>query len=363
MSNRSNDSNPYPGPRPFTPSEVDLFFGRAGEARQFLPLLIAQPIVLLYSPSGAGKSSFLNTQLRGQILGRQLEVFFARIKAKLPREIDSESIANLPIFNALTNLMAVLEVDIPLSILAEESLSNFVGKYLITKPSRNELHLTVLVFDQFEELFTCCPGLWEKWPSFFEQVSEALKEHPALRVIFSIREEFLAQVEQYAPLVPGNFRGRFRLDRLDKEAALDAMRMPLERRGYWFGEGAGEYLLDELMRIRVVDASGVVKLCMGNFAEPLLLQVVCRYIWTDHWKKKRDRRAITIEEVKEFGNVQQALIKFYEDALKAAARASGRPPEEIGQWCEHALVTMSRTRNSIMLEKDTTKGMPNERTV
>ena len=53
--------NPYVGPRPFQYGEP--LFGRDREAMELLDLLIAERIVLLYSPSGAGKTSLMQAAL------------------------------------------------------------------------------------------------------------------------------------------------------------------------------------------------------------------------------------------------------------------------------------------------------------
>jgi len=49
--------NPYVGPRSFRTGET--LYGRDRELGELLDRLIAERIVLLYSPSGAGKTSFL----------------------------------------------------------------------------------------------------------------------------------------------------------------------------------------------------------------------------------------------------------------------------------------------------------------
>ncbi len=58
------------GPRAFEESERELFFGRDLETRQLAALVIAQRVVVLYSPSGAGKTSLLQAGLI-PLLGRQ----------------------------------------------------------------------------------------------------------------------------------------------------------------------------------------------------------------------------------------------------------------------------------------------------
>ena len=56
-------SNPYVGPRPFTAKDRNRFFGRDREARDLIPLVISERLVLFYAQSGAGKSSLINARL------------------------------------------------------------------------------------------------------------------------------------------------------------------------------------------------------------------------------------------------------------------------------------------------------------
>ena len=53
--------NPYVGPKPFEPGQ--RLFGRDREAAEIGYLLTSERIVLLYAPSGAGKSSLVQAGL------------------------------------------------------------------------------------------------------------------------------------------------------------------------------------------------------------------------------------------------------------------------------------------------------------
>ena len=54
-------TNPYVGPRAFQTGE--RLYGRDREARELVDLLIAERIVLMYSPSGAGKTSLIQASV------------------------------------------------------------------------------------------------------------------------------------------------------------------------------------------------------------------------------------------------------------------------------------------------------------
>src|SRR4029079_6821035 len=64
--------NPYIGPRSFQTGEV--LYGRDRETQDLLGLLIAERIVLLHSPSGAGKTSLVQAALIPRLIEREFTV-------------------------------------------------------------------------------------------------------------------------------------------------------------------------------------------------------------------------------------------------------------------------------------------------
>jgi len=92
----------------------------------------------------------------------------------------------------------------------------------------------VLVFDQFEELFTAYPERWRDRHGFFVQLDDAMGADPSLRVLFVMREDFVAQIDPYEDLLPEEFRTRYRLEQLREDAALAAVERPLEGTGIGF---------------------------------------------------------------------------------------------------------------------------------
>src|SRR5262245_19806205 len=65
-------ANPFLGPRSFQTGET--LYGRDREARDLLSMLIAERIVLLHSPSGAGKTSLVQAALIPMLEDREFTV-------------------------------------------------------------------------------------------------------------------------------------------------------------------------------------------------------------------------------------------------------------------------------------------------
>ena len=72
ISSAMKNSNPYPGPRPFTPEESHIFFGREDVTAQLLQKLFNVRFVSIVGMSGCGKTSLvqaglISTLMRGSM--------------------------------------------------------------------------------------------------------------------------------------------------------------------------------------------------------------------------------------------------------------------------------------------------------
>jgi hypothetical protein len=221
---------PYVGPRPFEREHQNLFFGRSREANELVSLVIAHRTVLLYAPSGAGKSSLINAGLSPLLEREGFEILpSARVQGALPQGVPTHGIANIYVFNVLLNWA---EPDVDPAQLAQLSLVDFLGS---RKHLKDEIGLErprLLIFDQFEELFTSYSERWQDREGFFRQVNHALVADPLLRVIFSMREDYLGQLDGYSQLLPERPQTRLRLARLGRAAALAAIIQPLRGTGH-----------------------------------------------------------------------------------------------------------------------------------
>jgi formylglycine-generating enzyme required for sulfatase activity len=346
--------NPYVGPRPFEVWHQRRFFGRDWEADELVSLVVAHPAVLLYAQSGAGKTSLINAKLIPMLKNEEgLEVMpVARVRGEVPEEVQSEQIENLFVFNTL---MDWVESGADLTHLVDLSLSAFLQGRPHPKDEEGQPILRVIIFDQFEELFTLYPERWTEREGFFTQVADALSEDPFLRVLFVLREDHLAQLDPYVDLLPERLRTRFRLVRLRREAALEAVKGPLMDTGRSFAPGVAESLVEELLKIRVERVSKTVEVS-GEFVEPVQLQVVCRSLWEE---LPPDVTEITQPHLQAFGDVDQALLTFYQRALENAIQQTRVREGKLRAWFERVLITPMGTRGTVYRGTKATGGVSN----
>jgi formylglycine-generating enzyme required for sulfatase activity len=350
----SQSHNPYVGPRPFEREEQNLFFGREREISELQSLLTAHRTLLLYAASGAGKTSLLNAGLLPLMEKEGFEVLpVARVSGLIPRGVRSEDISNLYVFNTL---MSWTEDEASYKALAPMALTEFLKAREHILDSEGFSAPRLIIFDQFEELFTIYQQFWKQREDFFHQVAKAIEEDPVLRVLFVIREDYLARLDPYVSLLPERLRGRYRLVRLRFKDACRAVEGPLHGSGKSFADGVAERLVGELIKTKVQSVIGETEEAVGEYVEPVQLQIVCRNLWDS---LPAGVNSITSEHLRSFGDVDEALKGFYENAVQKTISEANIKEEELRKWFARELITPAGTRGFVYRGKEDTVGIPN----
>ena len=112
--------------------------------------------------------------------------------------------------------------------------------------------------------------------------------------------------------------------------------------------------MDQLRQIRM--DNGVVGL--GQFVEPVQLQVVCYQLWEN--LKDRPPGPITVEDLKQAGDINKALAGFYNGAVNAAVAKGGASQITVRNWFEKKLITDTGARGTVHQGPRSTGGLPNE---
>ena len=364
-------ANPYVGPGPFARTDAYRFFGRDREVAELYSLVAAHRTVLLYAQSGAGKTSLLNASLIPLLEKGGFDVLpAARVSRLSGDRALHDRIRNVFILNVALAWTAPNSTDEEDGLL--EATLEHVLKNRPRKIGANDESLPrVLVFDQFEELFTTYPERWEERRGFFEELDHAMSADPSLRVLFAMREDFVAHVDPYEDLLPEEFRTRYRLERLRAEAALAAVAKPLEGTGIRFKPGVPERLVEDLLKTPTSSAERTVAEEAGSappepagdaymveeFVEPVQLQVVCFSLFRNLHEGATE---ITEEHLAAYGDVDEALQEFYQSALKEAAGKARIEEDSLRQWFEAKLITEAGTRGLVFRGETSTGGIPND---
>jgi hypothetical protein len=321
--------DPYPGPRPFTREDASVFFGRTGEILDLTDLLLTQRSVVLYAQSGAGKTSLIQAGVLPR-LPPEWRVRCGRVGGRPSAAGDSVLAKNIFTRNLL------------------ETAGGIAGAGLTSLVADGGGCPTLIIFDQFEELFTTHTDRWRDRERFFRELAEAAAAQPAARFLFVMREEHVARLQAFSRWAPDGFRTRYCLERLRQKAAVEAITRPAEAHGRPFTVEAAQQLAGELLR-EVAYGEGTPREVEGEFVEPLQLQLVCKRIW-DLLEAAGHCGEITSEEIRRFGRVDETLQAYYERTLSSVAREARVRDATLRDWFDRQLITPLGTRGLALVE-------------
>ncbi|TAH50702.1 MAG: hypothetical protein EYC68_12760 [Chloroflexota bacterium] len=352
--------NPYVGPRSFRTGEK--MYGRERETLELLDLVIAERIVLLYSPSGAGKTSLIQAALvpklqeEGFNVTRPIRVSSEPPVLPPPPGANPERAATTSVNRFVLSTLLSLEEPLPqaqrlpLAALAGLSFDEYLKQ-------RGELgnKSPVLIFDQFEEILTLEPTNLAAKFAFFEQVGEALRNRGRW-ALFSMREDYLAGLDPYLLPIPTRFTTTYRLDLLGTNAAREAIQKPARGAGVDFTDAAANKLVNDLSQIRIQRPDGTMELQAGPYVEPVQLQVVCYRLWD---KLPDTKNEIVESDLTQVGDVNTALADYYAASVKNIAATSGEKERVIREWFDRQLITEQGIRGQVLMEPERSRGLAN----
>jgi hypothetical protein len=344
--------NPFIGPRSIRRGEP--IYGREHETNDICSTLVAARIVLLYAVSGAGKTSLLEAALRPELERRDFAVLPIVRVGHGVSNLNGGTASNRYVLSTLLSLEEgrPQETRLHPGELSAMSLEEYVSRCLVR--GHDDALDPCFFFDQFEELFTLDPVDELAKRDFIGQLGVVLQD-PGLWALFSMREDFIAQLDPYASMIPERWETRYRLELLAPAAAKRAIKSTVAGAGRIFTDDAAELLINDLRRVRVQRGAASVEE-LGPKVEPVQLQVVCRELWD-----RVDPQAISIEarDVKAAGDVNDALGRFYEDAVAVTSRRTGVPTYSLRRWFSDVLITPFGTRSMALQGPESTQDLPN----
>jgi tetratricopeptide (TPR) repeat protein len=352
-------ARPWPGLDAFTEVLSPFFSGRDAEADELFRRVRRDLVTLLFGQSGLGKTSLLQAGLfprlrRARFLPILIRVDYSagapspavQIKASIEREL------------AATDLSEVTRIG------AEESLWGYfhhVDRRLMDRAGKEIV--PVLVFDQFEEVFT--QGLADSnsraaSQSFLVELAELAENRPSealeraieadpnlvenflfdrqdYRIVVALREDFLAALDSLRSRAPSLGRNRYRLRPMSGRQGLDAILNPAP--GLVAPDVAQE-IIRLIGRPTAEDVFGTAGNAAEGFeVEPSLLSLVCREL-----NERRIARGLDQIGAELLAGSRDEIIEvFYERCLAGQ-------PAALRAFVEDRLLSDSGFRENITLD-------------
>jgi len=335
---------PWPGLASFTEQDAAFFHGREIETLELFRLIRRGAVTLLFGKSGLGKTSLLNAGLFPLLQDSGFAPIYVRLDhgenaAPLADQVQQAVAARLPR---------------PQEPTLWESFHR-------REDETGHRALPVIVLDQFEEIFTLgrenIPRR-SRSTAFFTQLADLIQNNcPAeaqerfdqdrdarrrydfdkqeFRILISMREEYLAFLEEsrqpLRPLLPQ----RLRLVEMNGTQALEAI---TKAGGHLFEAGVGEGI------VRFVAGADAREDMTGASLDdleiaPALLSLICAEL-NDH---RRRTNSPTISEQLLSGRRDEILRGFYDRCFIGLDR-------EVRVFVEEQLLTTSGYRDSMATE-------------
>ncbi|MCG8416971.1 MAG: protein kinase [Proteobacteria bacterium] len=351
------EPEPYPGLAAFQESDAERFFGRDQAVGEVISRLADQPMVAIVGPSGVGKSSFVRAGVI-PALKRADQAWQAFVIRPGPHPL--AGLAELllrsfwrtaqhgcePVLPKTSDTTETLvserssteSSDQPKAVKTDSSELNrlderepicrrlqdepgYLGAQLRDR-ARRKLTRILLFVDQFEELYTLADAAQRD--VFLACLTSVADEVGSpLRVIVSLRSDFLDSVAENHETLPKFSRGIALLSPMTRNDMRDALLRPLAATEYRFEDRA---LVDELLD-SLEHTAGALP----------LLQFTAAKLWHH---RDTSRHQLTWASYRALGGVAGALAG-HADAVLSAMSAGEK------QWTRSLflrLVTPERTR-------------------
>jgi hypothetical protein len=343
--------NPWLGLASFTEETRDYFYGRETEVAELARRVQRKLLTVLFGQSGLGKTSILRAGLVPRLRTQGYCPVYVRIDygrdAPLPADqIKAAIVATAGRSGEWTQAGVAVE---------GESLWEFLHhRDDILRDTSGRTLIPLLIFDQFEEIFTVAQSddvgrargarfvadlsdLVENRPP--KDIEAALEQDDAAaekfdfarsdyRVLISLREDYLAPLEGLKVSMPSITQNRLRLAPMTGVQALEAVLRP-----------GGKLVNEDVGAAIVRFVAGGAEIANAE-VEPSLLSLICREL--NDKRIAESRAEISLDLLA--GSHATILGEFYERAL------ADQPPA-VRRVIEDELLTESGFRENIAEER------------
>ncbi len=262
----------------FTEEDRQLFFGREHEIEILRSKILAHRSFILHGRSGVGKSSLIRAGVIPALKELGHQTFIIRSFLDPTEQMLESLLPFLPVRHISKSPSA---------------LKNILQKLKEQYPNR----LFIFFFDQFEDFFLLLNE--EHRNTFLSYLTEMFKtEQSSFRLVFVLREDLLAELSFFKPVIPEIFHHEYRLLKLSNKQAIRAILEPAQTVNCPFEEKLAKEILLDLSNGK-------------EDIDPPQLQIVCDVLYDS-----RDPQAgITGEHYRLLGGASRILESYMDRVL------------------------------------------------
>jgi WD40 repeat protein len=286
--------NPFKGLQPYSQQDQQKLFGRDKDLILIKDRIYSAKTTLLFAGSGVGKTSFLNAKVIPEFK-QQYDVFYHNEWAGKDKPLDAVK-KRLVKQLGLEESLSEQHLQVVLTRFKRTSGSRVVsgmGETGDDSPCR-----CLMILDQFEEVFQ-----YHSYEDYFEQFLEELcavinEPQVQLRVLFSMREEFLGELSVFDNQIPDLFNNYYRLKYPDRSDAKEIITRTCDLVDTNVDEEKLNQLVRDLSKVEKTAASYTehapdddhlkTRIIERSFIVPPHLQISCRKLWARQFTTSRN---------------------------------------------------------------------------
>ncbi|MEY4133691.1 MAG: hypothetical protein RL386_41, partial [Bacteroidota bacterium] len=328
----------------YTREDKDIFFGRDEEVKALYELIFQTDLLLVQGPSGVGKTSLIKCGLAGRFESHDW----------LALDIRRGSDLNESLFQALqkaggtdgeageTDPLDWLDEDFsePGPSGTETQAASPLAR-LLKSVYRKHFKPVYLIFDQFEELYTI--GNKAEQDAFVENMQEILRVKLPVKIILSIREEYLGHLYDFERKLPELQRKKLRVEPMHLDKVKEVV----------LGVGA---LKNGNVRLKSGEEQAIAAGIFEKIKErekTLSIELPYLQVFLDKLymsitgdETRQAEATFSLEALDSLGNIGDVLRDFLDEQVMQIASRLGQNPETIWQMLS-PFVTLEGTKEPL----------------
>ncbi|MEI6409749.1 MAG: hypothetical protein WCR52_10225 [Bacteroidota bacterium] len=330
----------------YTRADSDFYFGRSDEINALYEMVFQTDLLLVYGASGTGKSSLIQCGLASKFQSHDWLALNIRrggdLNESFEKALDdaggrSEGVTSshpLTDFDWLDDERSNDQPQAASKILSPLA-RRFKAIYL------KHFKPVYLIFDQFEELYIL--GNQREQRQFVETVQEILRVEQPVKIILSIREEYLGHLYEFERAMPELLRKKLRVEPMNLDKVKTVIQsvgaQPMGNVRLQTGEEAdiAEAIFE---KIRGDEKTLHIPLpYLQVFLDKLYLQIT--------GDKTRQAEAVfSMQELSKIGDLGDVLRNFLDEQVRDIAPELGKPQEMLWQSLS-PFVTLDGTKEPL----------------